>query len=160
MTARYQSWPEPARTMARAIDATVSAAQAGEADDFAAGLADLNRVDRAQLAVLLGAVMRDLLERAHPDGLDADDVEQLLDSCIKATTPWFGLLDTDALVRALTGALDITDPDDAPELAGPAVVTHGLLLIADQLSTMNQALPAVLELALQELMRAQTVEMP
>lgn len=160
MTGGYRSWPEPARTMARAIDATVSAAQAGDAEAFAAGLADLNRVDRAQLAVLLGAVLRDLLERAHADGLDADDAERVLDSCLRATTPWYGPLDTDALVRALTGALDIVDPDDGPELAGPAVVTHGLLVIADQLTVLRQELPPVLELALRELMRAQTVELP
>jgi hypothetical protein len=146
--------------MARAIDATVAAAQAGSAEDFAEGLADLNRVDRAQLAVLLGAVMRDLLERAHPNGLDADDAEQMMDSCLRATTPWYGSLDTDALVRALTGALDITDPEDAPQLAGPAVVTHGLLLIADQLTVLHQELSPVLDLALRELMRAQTVELP
>jgi hypothetical protein len=160
MTAAYRSWPDPARTMARAIDATASAAQAGDADAFAAGLGDLNGVDRAPLAVLLGAVLRDLLERGHADGLDADDAEQVMDSCVRGAARWYGPVDTEALVRALTGALDITDPDDAPALAEPAVVTHGLLLIADQLTVLQLDLPAVLDVALRELMRAQTVELP
>ena len=43
---------------------------------------------------------------------------------------------------------------------GTAVVTHGLLLIADQLKVLAQGLPPILDCALHELMRAQTVEFP
>jgi hypothetical protein len=160
MTATYRSWPEPARTMARAIDAAVSTARAGDADGFGTALAELTRVDRHQLAVLLGAVTRELLERAHPDGLDADDAEQLLDRCARSAGPWYDAVDGESMLRALTGALDITDPDDAPELAGPAVVTMGLLLIAELLTALDTELADVLDGALQELRRAQTVELP
>jgi hypothetical protein len=160
MTAAYSSWAGPVRIMALAIDAAVSAAQASDAAAFAEAIDDLRGVDREQLAVLLGAVTRDLLERSHPDGLDADDAEEVLQSCIRSAVGWYEPLDSAVLIRALTGALGISDPDEATDVDGSAVVTHGLLLIADQLAMLTQELPAVLDAALRELMRAQTLELP
>jgi hypothetical protein len=158
--AGYGAWTGPARVMALAVDAAVSAAQAGDADAFAEAAAELGRLDREQLAVLLGTMTRDLLERAHPDGLDSEDAEQVLVSCARAAAGWYEPLDGDTLAWALTGALGIGDPADAPQLDGAAVVAHGLLLIADLLTGLAVRLPPVLEFALRELMRAQTVEMP
>jgi hypothetical protein len=146
--------------MALAVDAAVSAAQARDAAAFTDAIADLSRVDREQLAVLLGSVTRDLLERAHPDGLDSDGAEQVLQSCIGSTASWYELVDGDSLIRALTGALGIYDDGESPQLDGTVVMTHGLLLIADQLKTLAQELPPVLDGALHELMRAQTIELP
>jgi hypothetical protein len=160
MTAGYRSWPGPARVLAVAVDAAVAAAQAGDAAAFADAVADLDRVDGEQLAVVLGAVMRELLERSHPDGLDSDDAEQVLLSCTRSAAAWYEVLDADALIRALTGALGISDPDEPPQPGGTAVMTHGLLLVADQLTNMAQQLPPVLDWALHELMRAQTIELP
>jgi hypothetical protein len=160
LTAGYRSWSEPAKTMALAIDAAVSAAQANDAAAFTEATDDLYRVDREQLAMLLGAVARELLERSHPDGLDSDDAEQLLQSCIRSAAAWYKPLDSDSLIRALTGALGISEPEESPQLDGAAVVSHGLLLIADQLTTHTQELATVLDSALAELMRAQTVELP
>ena len=69
--------------MALAVDAAVSAAQSGDAAAFTDATANLSRFDREQLAVLLGAITRDLLERSHPDGLDSEGAEQVLQSCIR-----------------------------------------------------------------------------
>jgi hypothetical protein len=160
MTADYRSWPGPARTMALAVDAAVSAAQSGDAAAFTDATASLRRVDREQLAVFLGAITRDLLERSHPDGLDSEDAEQVLQSCIRSAAPWYEPVDSDSLAGALTGALGIGDPDESPQPDGTAVVTHGLLLIADQLKILAQGLPPILDCALHDLMRAQTVELP
>ena len=44
--------------------------------------------------------------------------------------------------------------------SGDAVLAHGLLLIADQLTAAGQGLVPILDGALRELMRAQTVELP
>lgn len=159
-TAGYRSWPRPAREMALAVDAAVSAARAGDAAAFAEALDDLGRMDREQLAVVLGAVTRELLERSHPDGVGSDDAEQVLTSCLRSAASWYEALDGDSLIQALTGTLGIHDPDESAPPAGPAVVAHGLLLIADQLTTMGEDLPPVLDRALRELMRAQTVEFP
>jgi hypothetical protein len=160
LTAAYRSWSEPAKTIALAIDAAVAAAQVSDAPAFTDATADLNRVDRELLAMLLGGVTRELLERSHPDGLDSDDAEQLLQSCIRSAAGWYQALDSDSLIRALTGALGVNDQDCPPQFDGRTVVTHGLLLIADQLTTLAQDLPTVLDSALHELMRAQTVELP
>ena len=160
MTADYRSWPGPARAMALAVDAAVSAAHSGEAAAFTDATANLSRVDRGQLAALLGAITRDLLERSHPDGLDSEDAEQVLQSCIRSAARWYEPVDSDSLVRALTGALGISDPDESPPPDGTAVVAHGLLLIADQLKILAQGLPPILNCALHDLMRAQTVELP
>jgi hypothetical protein len=146
--------------MARAIDASVSAARAGDAAAFTDATDDLGRMDREQVAVVLGAVTRELLERTHPDGLGASDAEQVLASCMRSAASWYQPLSADSLIQALTGTLGIHDPDESAPPAGPAVVAHGLLLIADQLTIMKQPLPPVLDRALQELMRAQTIEFP
>ncbi|MGH3394768.1 MAG: hypothetical protein ACRDPO_08780 [Streptosporangiaceae bacterium] len=160
MTAGYRSWPRPAREMALAIDAAVSAARTGDAAAFTDATDDLGRMDREQIAVVLGAVTRELLERSHPDGLGSSDAEQVLASCIRSAASWYEPLDGDSLIQALTGTLGIHDPDESAPPAGPAVVAHGLLLIADQLTAMSQELPPVLDRALRELMRAQTIEFP
>jgi hypothetical protein len=146
--------------MALAVDAAVSAAQSGDGAAFTDAIADLSRVDREQLAVLLGAAMRDLLERSHPDGLGSDDAGQVLQSCIQSAVSWYEPLDSELLILALTGALGMSDPDESPQLGGTAVVAHGLLLIADQLKIPAQELWPVLDRALHELMRAQTIELP
>jgi hypothetical protein len=160
MTAGYRAWPGPARTMALAVDAAASAAQSGDAAAFAEAMADLSRVDHEQLAVLLGAVTRDLLEDSHPDGLGSDDAGQVLQSCLQSAAPWYEQLDGELLIEALTGALGMSEPGESPQPDGSAVVAHGLLLIADLLTNPARKLPPVLDRALQELMRAQTMEHP
>jgi hypothetical protein len=146
--------------MALAVDAAVSAAQAADTAAFTETTGALGGLDREQLLVLLGSVTRDLLERSHPDGLGADDAEQVLRRCLISAAPWYGPVDGDALLGALSGALGISDPDESPHPDGGAVLAHGLLLIADLLTALGQALAPVLDSALRELMRAQTVELP
>jgi hypothetical protein len=163
MTASYASWPRPAAAMATAVDAAVAAARAGDAAAFAEAAGELSRVEAEQLAVLLGTVTRDLLERSHPDGLDADDVQHVLRSTLTLAAGWYDGLDGDALVLALTGALGIfaePEPDEQPRPGGDAVVAHGLLLIADQLRVLGQPAAPFLNGALTELSRAQRVELP
>jgi hypothetical protein len=163
MTASYSSWPRPAAAMAAAVDAAVSAARAGDAAAFAEAAGELSRVEPEQLAVLLGTATRDLLERSHPDGLDADDVHHVLGSTLRLAAGWYDGIDGDALVVALTGALGIfaePEPDEQPRPGGAAVVAHGLLLIADQLRVLAQPAAPFLNAALAELSRAQRVELP
>lgn len=160
MTTVYRSWTGQARAMALAVDAAVAAARSHDALAFTDAVADLTPLDREQLAILLGTIMRQLLEQSHPDGLDSESAELVLESCMRAASGWYEPLERTFLIQALTGSLGLFDPDDAPAPSGPAVVIHGVLLIADQLTTLKLDLAPVLDYALGELMRAQTVEMP
>lgn len=146
--------------MALAVGSAVAAARSGDAAAFADAVTELGNADSEQLAVVLGTVMRDLLERSHPDGLDADDAEQVLLGCTRSAAGWYEPFDSGLLIQALTGALGITDPDQEPGAGGIAVVAHGILLIADQLRDLAEELAPVLGYALGELMRAQTMELP
>ena len=159
-TSGYRSWPGPSRVMALAIDSAVTAAQASDGDTFADAATALARLDAEQVAVVLGAVSRDLLERAYPDGLDADDAEQVLDGVVRSAAGWFADLDSDSFIWALTGTLGIGDIDELPARERSAVLAHGVILIADLLTALGQPLAPVLDAALRELQRAQTVELP
>lgn len=157
-TADYRAWPRPVRTMAVAIDSSVTAASAGAADAFDEAVAVLRRMDTDTLGALLGEVTRDLLERSHPDGLDSDDAEAVIASGAR-TAAWFEPFDPDALVLVVTGALGVLDLDESP-VPATALVTHGVLLIAERLAALGLELASVLDAALVELRRAQTVELP
>ena len=158
--ASYRSWSGPSRAMALGVDAAVSAAHARAGEAFGEATITLRGLDQEQVAVLLGAITRDLLERTHPDGLDSEDAEEVVRSSLVAAATWYEPLDGNALILALTGALGVTDPDESkPSDRGP-ILAHGLLLIADLLTVAAIALPPVLDQALRELMRAQTIELP
>jgi hypothetical protein len=146
--------------MAGTVDAAVAAARAGDPVAFAEAAAGLAALDREQVAVVLGTVTRQLLERSHPDGLDADDVRHVLTSTAKRAAAWYPALDGAALLEALTGTLGVTDPDGEPHPDPDAVLAHGVLLITGQLEVLGQQLPPVLNFALGELQRAQTMELP
>ena len=112
--------------MAVTVDEAVCAAQAGDAAAFGAATNDLALLDPEQIRTLLGEVTRELIERSFPDGLDADDAELLLQGGIRFAAAWYPELDSDSLIRALTGALGIVDPDEAVPVDGPAVVVFAL----------------------------------
>src|SRR3954471_10458547 len=157
MSAAYRSWPPAARAMAGTIDDAVTAARAGDADAFADAEAALSQLDAEQVRTVLGEMTRDLVERSFPDGLDAEDAELLLQGAIRFSAAWYPALDSDSLIRALTGSLGGSEPEDDVSISPRAVVAHGLLLIGERLSALALELPPVLNGALAELMRAQTV---
>ena len=159
----YRSWSGPAKALALAVDAAVSAAGDADAEAFDDALADLHRADREQLQVLLGTATATLLERAAPDGLDAEEAEKILRGCFAAAA-WYPALDGGALLGAFTASIGVADADADPEAPPPpgpdAVLAHGLLLVAYLCTETRSALDEVLEHALGELHRAQTMELP
>jgi hypothetical protein len=160
MTAAYRAWPEPARTMARDIDVAVLSASNRDPDAFEGARAALDRHDPEQLRVLLGATARDLLERTYPDGLDADDAEQVVARCLTYAAAGYPQAHRDGFVTALTGALGVSETDEAVRLDEADVRAHGLLLVAALVSGQSEPLAALLDAALRETMRAQTMELP
>ncbi|SHH63658.1 hypothetical protein SAMN05443575_4233 [Jatrophihabitans endophyticus] len=159
----YDAWSGPARALARAVDTAVRAALADDLAGFTDVATELRRVEPEVLAVLLGTMTQALLERTHPDGLDSDDAEQVLAACERAAV-WYPGYERDVAVLALVGALGVHPGDDGqsggtPRVAPAAVAEHGLLLVATLLPAPRDLAPLV-DAALRELHRAQTVELP
>jgi hypothetical protein len=151
----YRAWPGPVRLLATAIDDAVAAAEGDDEAGFADALGRLARADREPLAVVLGELAAALLERTFPDGIDTADAGDLLARCT-ARFSWCPALAEDALVQALAGTLGISLLEDEPLL--PATVPNGLLLVTEL--SAGRPLAPVLDVALRELQRRQTVELP
>jgi hypothetical protein len=177
--------PAAARAIVSAASDAVTAAVAGERETFDEAVAELAGLDAEQVRVLLGHVVRSLLEELHPDGLSADDIRDVLPRCVRAVIGWHPEVDAALLIVVLSNALGIGDPDDEPRDARPGDVTaHGVLLIADLVTAAGPVIPAgtvtsagsvtsvgsaasaerpidgYLEAALAEIARAETIEMP
>lgn len=134
------------RSLAGALTAAV---ETGTDED----LARLAQLDPTQVRTVTGAVVRDLLEQLHPDGLSGDDVAAVLRS-VQVDDP-------QVLLLVLTGALGLLDADDQPATLTPEVaVRYSVALIAGLLATARSPLQPWLETALAERHRAETVEMP
>ena len=167
MPSDYRSWDRRARTLAVAVETAVDAADTADADAFDDALPALHKLDREQLLVLLGTATSDLLERAAPDGLDAEEAERVLRGTLRDAAPWYRPIDSNALLRAFTASVGVADPDEDDDTDGDvvrvtpdAVLAHGLLLVGHLRRTTAASLPEVLEHALGELRRAQTMELP
>ncbi len=143
--------------LALAVDAAVAVARTGDPGAFDVALAGLRQVEQEMLGVVLGAVVADLVETRHLDGLDGDDARAVLVSCL-ANAAWYPHVQEEPLVLALTGALGVHDPDEDRPADRAPVLVHGLLLVTDLLGA-DQLAP-FLDRALRELHRAQTVELP
>ncbi len=148
--------------LAKAISASVDAAAREDADDMRAAAADLAALDGEQTGVLMGSVMRMLLEEQHPDGLDGDDIRDVLDGCARWAAAWLPETDPHALLIILAGALGI-HPDDHDEVerpTGQALALHAPLLIARLLSAGHRRLDVYLSAALAEIARLELMESP
>ncbi|MGS2810425.1 hypothetical protein [Nocardia sp. MW-W600-9] len=150
-------WPAPARKIATAIEAALLAAQAADEPGFGSATGDLAELPSDQVGAVLAAIVRELLEIAHPDGLTGDDVRDVLEAVVRRSMVWLPRLDAAAVVSALTGALGIDEGEDGPQTdPQPAAI-----LLIDYLATAARvpAQQSVLR-AINEIARAETVEMP
>ncbi|MFC8529709.1 hypothetical protein [Nocardia sp. NPDC057227] len=148
-----------AREIERGIEAALTAITAQDAAAFTEATTDLAARPAEQTGLVLGAALRELLEVAHPDGLDADDIQAALARTVRATVAWLPGLDPAGFVAALTGALGVTEPDEVPP---PPAVTQpaALLLVADLAAIARVPATAAVRSAFTEIERAETVEMP
>jgi hypothetical protein len=118
------------------------------------GTADLSTVDTERVGLLLGTAIRARLEAAHPDGLDGDDIRQVIAACEGPG------VDPDVLLIVLAGALGI-HPDEADQIPRPSaeqVTTHAVRLLTSLVPPhrTDQALAA----ALQRIAEAERMELP
>ncbi|MBF6270060.1 hypothetical protein [Nocardia farcinica] len=151
-------WPREPREIATAVDAAVAAARAGDAAAFREATGELAELPGEQVGLVLAAIVRELLETAHPDGLAGDDARAVLEQVVRGAAAWLPEVDTGAVVAALTGALGVADPEDT---TAPAAVPPAAVLLTAHLADLARVpVRDYIRRALGEIARAETVEMP
>src|SRR5262249_6203970 len=151
--------PPAVRAMASKIEAAVAAAQAQDAAAFETAGSDLAGLDPQKVGLVVGGVVRVLLEEQHPDGLASDDIRGVLERCVRSAARWWPAVAANVIVVLLTGALGVHQfDDDAAPLSAPAMVRHGALLTADLLA--GRAAAPYLQAVLADIARSETIEQP
>lgn len=130
MTGTWRHLPAPARAIAVTATAAVAAARDRDVQAYDEAVSALAAAERSGL--VLGAVVRLLLEETHPDGLTGDDVREVLTRCVRGAAPWRTDVDPHVVLVLLAGALGVYDPegDESPPDAS-ALARHAPLLLAD-----------------------------
>ena len=152
MTNQWRHLPAPARPIAAATDAAVAAARDHDAEALTSAVGELAALDQAQAGLILGTTVRLLLELSHPDGLDGDDIRNVLEQSVRSAATWQPEADPHVVLVLLAGALGVHD-DEEPPVKPDALARHSALLIAHLLGA--RPLPEVMALALEEIERAQ-----
>ncbi|WFE32584.1 hypothetical protein [Micromonospora sp. WMMD975] len=154
MSVTWRHLPAPAREIAVTASDAVDAARARDAEAYQPAVERLAAADRAGL--VLGGVVRLLLEEGHPDGLDGDDVRQVLERCVRSSAAWWPEVDPHVLLVLLAGALGVYDPGDDENPPDPgAVARHAPLLVADLLAVTGCPLADYLTAAFTEVARTE-----
>ncbi|MGR6322617.1 hypothetical protein Q2K19_12495 [Micromonospora soli] len=154
MTTTWRHLPASAREIAEAATAAVTAAGDRNIETYGPAVERLTAADRAGL--VLGGAVRLLLEETHPDGLDGDDVRQVLERCVRSSAQWCPEVDPHVLLVLLASTLGVYDPgdDDAPP-GPPAIARHAPLLVADLLAVTGRPLADYLTAAFAEVARTE-----
>ncbi len=152
MTNQWRHLPAPARPIAAATDAAVAAARDHDAEALPSAVGERAAQDQAQVGLILGTTVRLLLELSHPDGLDGDDIRNVLEQSVRSAATWQPEVDPHVLLVLLAGALGVHD-DEEPAVKPDALARHSTLLIAHLLGA--RELGEVVALALGEIERAQ-----
>jgi hypothetical protein len=151
----------PARIIAAATTDSVAAARDRDREAFEEAAARLAALNPEQVGLVLGAVVRSLLEELHPDGLDGDDVQAVLANCVRSAADWLPKVDPDVVTILLLGALGVHGDDgEAPPATPVDLARHAPLLIADLLAASGRDLAGYLDAAFTEIARGETQEMP
>ena len=125
--------PTTARAIAGAAATAVDAAGRQDADAFETAAATLAATEGSGL--VLGSVVRLLLEEHNPDGLGADEVKSALADCVTWAGTWADDVDPHAVLVLLASALGVHDPDntEVPDPSPHELARHGALLTASLL---------------------------
>jgi hypothetical protein len=155
--------PASARAVRQATLDAVTAAGAADAGAYGEATQRLALCEPEHVRLVLGAVVRQLLEDLHPAGLAADDLLDLIKSCARRAFAWYPELDVDALVVVLTGALGIHEPDTETRRWTPLeVARHAPLFITELLAQPagHRPLAEYLDRAFAEQSQAELNELP
>ncbi len=110
----WRHLPAPARPIAAAADAAITAARERDREALTGAAGELAAQDAAQVGLILGTTVRLLLEDRHPDGLTGEDVRAVLTSCVASATEWQSEVDPHVVLFLLAGALGVHDDDGSP----------------------------------------------
>ena len=152
MTNQWRHLPAPARPIAAATDAAVTAARDHDVEALTSAVGELAAGDQAQAGLILGTTVRLLLELSHPDGLDGDDIRTVLEQSVRSAATWQPEVDPHLMLILLAGALGVHD-DEEPPMKPDALARHSTLVIAHLLG--ERPLPPVLTMALSEIEQTQ-----
>ena len=152
MTNDWRHLPAPARPIAAAADAAVTAAKARDREALDEAVAELAALDPPQTGLILGTAVRLLLEDTHPDGLDGDDVRSVLERSVRSAAAWQPEVDPHVVLVLLAGALGVLEEGEPPPKPD-ALALHAALLLADLLQ--RRSMRDYLTVALLEIERAQ-----
>jgi len=152
MSTTWRHLPAPAQAIANAASDAVAAAQERDRDGLEAAVGPLAAAEGS--ALVLGAVVRLLLEEAHPDGLGGDEVRRVIEGCARAAAVWEPAVDPHVLLILLAGALGVHDQDEgAPRPAPDSLARHAALLVAHLLTSTSRPFAGYLTAAFTEIER-------
>jgi hypothetical protein len=142
MTQSWRHLPAPARPIAAAALAAVSAARQRDDEALAAAAGDLAALDPALVRLIVGTAVRLLLEDTHPDGLDGDDIRNVLERCVRSAAQWQPEVDPHVVLILLAGALGVHDDDGEAPPKPDVLARHAALLMADLLGDVPAPRPS------------------
>ena len=155
------TYPVRVRLLADCSASAVAAALAADRDAFLRATDRLSGLDPEQVGLVLGAVLRSLLEDLHPDGLSSDDAQDVIVRCARSAAGWFPEVDVNALVLVLSGALGLHPQEDEPVPVTPLdVARHAPLMVADLLTAGGCTFPPYLHAALAGIATAEANDLP
>lgn len=161
LSGELRQLPPPARRIAEGAAAAVEAARVRDGQALREAADELAACDPEHVGVVLGATVRALLEDLHPDGLSGEDVQDVLERCVRDTLAWTAELDVDSLVVVLTGALGVFQQEDGAQRPDPRKLAwHAPVLLAYLLTVSGRRFEPYLAASFAEIARAETVEMP
>lgn len=155
------TYPVRVRVLADCSTSAVAAAVSADRDEFLRATERLTGLDAEQVGLLLGSVLRSLLEDLHPDGLSSDDAQDVIVRCARSAAGWFPEVDVNALVLVLSGALGLHPQEHEPVPVTPLdVARHAPLMVADLLTAGDRSYPPYLHAALAGIAVAEANDLP
>lgn len=152
----------PLLALSRTVTDAVGAAARADAAAFDEATGRLvGGYDPEHVRRLLAGALRPVLEDAHPDGVDGDDLADVLEDCARDAVPWWPHVEPVALAVVLTGAfgVQVAARDELPVRVDDAdVVRHAVLLLDHLLRAAGRPLAPVLAAAFAEIAREDTAD--
>ncbi|WP_214412285.1 hypothetical protein [Sphaerisporangium fuscum] len=161
MSLSWRHLPEPARSIAEGTAEAVAAAGSRDLEAFQQATARLAALGPGQVGLVLGEVVRSLLEDLHHGGLAADDVQALVERCTRSASEWLDGVSPDVLVILVAGALGVHQAEvETFGIDAAQAARHGALLVADLIAVSGHSLNACLGAVFADIARAEASETP